>query len=210
MKRLLPLIVILWASVASAADIGINFRSTAGYCTDPANTTYVLAETYPTTRNSWTFGWDGGLEYDDRNSGIDCRLAGAHKWANNQTPRVFRIDLLSAGSKDIHIALGDASADRAYQYVEVYDNATLLLTIDKSSGTTAPAWYDAGGNLRSSAALWTANEVAFNATFASTTCYVKLGHPSAGTGYSSISHVRIYDAAAAVNTLSVLNAMGED
>lgn len=177
------------------ADIGINFRSTAGYVTDGANETYCIGDTYPTSRGGFSFGWTAALSDGkrDRSTSVDRRLAGINKAANSATGRrIFRIELPFAGPYEIHLALGDVGSDQLYQYAVLKDGAATIATLDQSSGTRAltTAFYDAAANLRTKTS-WPTDEVKINHTFSSTTFYLEIGTPTTQTGDSTIAHVRL-------------------
>src|SRR5687768_1145992 len=116
-----------------AFDVGINFRSSSGYVSNPVGTTHctVGAELYPQTRGGLTFGWTVSIGGNgrDRSTSIDARLAGIHfKTDVTGSPIVFRIDLPSSGSVDIYTGLGDAGASNNF-FLEVMDNTTSLGTL---------------------------------------------------------------------------------
>lgn len=178
-------------------DVGFNFRGTAGYVTDGTNETYVLASTtYPTTGIGATYGFtSANASAADSNAGLDRRLAGTGRTLNG-TPKVFRIDLPTAGTYRIYLALGDSSASRVYQYLQVRDgdDTTARLTLDYttgSNGTSTGQWYDASGTLRTSASAWASSNAYVDVTFTGTTAYVHLGMTSGGTGYTTLSHFRM-------------------
>lgn len=209
-KRLLPILFVLAFADSAFAQWtkGLNFRATAGYCVDPADTTYAFCgdggvyDAYPTTRNGLTFGWNDGAFNDcrrDRDSAVDCRLAGKNNRNDSTTNSIgkanLRIDLPNAGTFDIRLALGDASFSQTNEYFEIYDNTTLLATVT-NSGTFGPAqWVDATGVVRTSAADWVNNNQPLNLTFASAILNIKYANP-AGTGSGSISHIMITEVTA--------------
>lgn len=132
--------------------IGFNFRSSSGWTTDPADTTYVLGDAYPTTRAGYTFGWNGGVLTADRTLD-DARIAGLNYHA---APSVsFQVDL-SAGTYAIHMGIGDGLGGTNLTTVDVYDNASLLFSVAQVS-TTANSFTDAQGN-EYTAANWPASE----------------------------------------------------
>lgn len=178
-------------------DIAVNFRATSGFVTDGANETYSLGEAYPTTRSSKTFGWSSSIvgQGRDRNSGIDRRLAGINYLANNVTTE-FRLDLPATGIADIHIACGDASSVNHAKW-EIYDDSTLIATIDKMPNFASNEQYlDASNVVRLSAAAWTSSEVAISHTFSSQ--ILRIRPPSGGSGGANvnvIAHVRVVQSA---------------
>lgn len=164
-------------------DVGIDFRATSGYVTDPAGCTYHLDETYPVTRGGATFGMDTGLgaaNSRDRSTLVDPRLAGIVFRAS--TTAFFRLDLDATGSCSVHLALGDATGSNPVNWV-LKDNTTTLVTY---SGTASLSFQDALGNSYNAAA-WPGSEQATVQTFAST--ILKLQANSAG-GNNVVAHVR--------------------
>jgi hypothetical protein len=180
---------------AGWTDIGFNFRNSSGYVTDGTYETYVLpGTTYPTTAKSATFGFvSANASGADTNSAYDRRIAGSGRTLNG-TQKTFQIDLPSAGTYKIWLALGDPAASRVYQYLQVLDTSTAVLTLDYTSGsngTSTGQWYDASGTLRTSTTAWVNNNASATVTFSTTTAYVKLGMASGGSGYTAISHFRM-------------------
>ena len=83
--------VTLMVTSGSQWQQGFNFRATAGYVSDPSNTTHVLATTaYPTKVGGVTFGWLSvqRVASRDRSTQVDPRLAGVD-YANNGAPATF-------------------------------------------------------------------------------------------------------------------------
>ena len=111
----------LTVSNAPSWQQGFNFRSTAAYVTDPANTTHVLATTaYPTKGGNATFGWQNTslVQSRDRSTGVDPRLAGIN-YANNGSPATFYVDLPSAGSYNVSLAMGDQGYTQCWTMCQV-------------------------------------------------------------------------------------------
>lgn len=215
MKRyfLLPILPFL---LGGWTEIGIDFRDSAGYVTDPANHTYCLgdADTYPVTRGGATFGWvsSDGDSGRDRDTSIP-RLAGSNSNANDGAPGEFKLDLTSSGTKTVCIALGDMTSDaRCYQYAEILDNTTSKFTVDvngdcASTPTAAGHFVDSTGTDFAAASFF-AGQVCQTVTFATTTMVVKLGTPGADSGNSTIAHLSVTDVAA--DNLPILQAIGEE
>src|SRR5271157_2715224 len=89
---------------------GFDFRNTKAFVSDPSGSTYVLPTlAYPTTVNGVTFGWANTflVEGRDRNATLDPRLAGVNL-VTNGSPATFYVDLPSAGTYNVALALGDA------------------------------------------------------------------------------------------------------
>src|SRR5690606_37932986 len=138
-----------------AFNEGFNFRATAAFrADDPADTQYVLAtDSYPTTRNGVTFGWESGSPAGrDRSSSgyIDARLAGLHFVANTGSQATFRVDLVQTGQHEIRAAFGEpVSFLITNHYAQFLDGNTVFATLDKA-GTSEPnpRFWDATGTLR--------------------------------------------------------------
>lgn len=178
-----------------ATDKGWNFRDTAGYVIDGANETYVIdTETYPTTRNGMTFGWDVAATVANRDSGIDRRCAGINYFAGSN--KSFQVDLPSVGMYIPHLALGDqVGGGNAVCKAEIRDGGSLLATINYA-GNVAAQFTDAAGTAFASAALWAAGEAGTAPlTFGSTTFNLVMSSPA---GAWVLAHLRIVslDAAA--------------
>jgi hypothetical protein len=97
----------------------------------------------------------------DRNAALDPRLAGILYVQAGGAPvtEYFRMDLPSAGTYGMAMALGDDSGAHGPMSAAIYDNTTLLATVVNSLSTSgADTWFDMTGTLRGSAADWvTAN-----------------------------------------------------
>lgn len=196
-----------WTPASSGGwAVAINFRDSSGYATNAADETYCLGEgdTYPTVRNSMTFGWvsingDAGR---DRDNTLDRRLAGMNQQSNaGGTQAEFKIDLPSSGECDITLAIGDGTSDQAYQRVDVYDDTNLLFSVVDAGGTLAAHFDDANGTAFAAAA-WPAGNVPRTVTFSTTICILKLGATSAQSNASTIAHIRIEHAGGANTTLA--------
>lgn len=189
MKRwFLILFLFVWVPDSEAQWIkGFNLRNTPAYCTDPANTTYLLMRTgadgdnYPTTRNGVDFGtYPAGSVGDnrrDRDAGIDCRLAGVSFKANNAaTPNTIRVDLPAPGDYKFTLALGDAFNTGVNTKVQVFDDAAGFTAIG-GIGTTVIGGHfmDATGVDRANAATWVSSNATVTYTFATSIAYIKYG-----------------------------------
>lgn len=182
----------------TAFDKGFDFRASSGFVTDPASCTYVIGpdgggvhDQYPTTRNSVTFGfvaWGASDSSRDRDSGIDPRLSGMVYTPNNGTQVDFRIDLLSAGTYNIALAMGEASSDHTGQRIEILDNTTSRFSI--SGDTLGGNFIDANGNARSAAA-WPGSNTPRSITMATTTLIVRFGALTNVGSDTTMAHVRV-------------------
>lgn len=178
------------------ATRGIAFRQTSGYVADAATDTYCLGETYPVTRNSiGPFGFTIFTgQGRDRDNTLDVRLAGINFQTNLALQGLFQWDGLTAGVKNIRLALGDGGATQAYQYIQILDSdgITVLFTITDTDGTAVAEFDDASGVNRTAAA-WPGSNVAVQVTLSGTSLFFKLGAPTSQTGSSTIAYISVED-----------------
>lgn len=181
---------------APTTAFGINHRDTSGYVTDGAGETYCLGQNdlYPTTRGGKTFGWDSfGDISRNRDSAVDRRLAGDAR-IDDATQKVWRCDH-AAGTYPITIGQGSAGIfSSSYNYLEVLDNTTTVLTIDDTNGVPSGNHNDSTGTQYSSSS-WPGSSVATNCTFATSTIFVKMGKTAATGSFHSWNHIHVGDAA---------------
>lgn len=179
-----------------ATNIGINFRLTSGYVSDPTDTTYCIGDAYPTTRatvgtgQNVTFGWPSSLGANcrDRSTGVDARLAGQNQPTSDSN---FRIDLPAPGVWTVNLAVGDAGGVKtAFWDILDSDGSTVLASMADTL-TTSGQWFDATGVNRTSSSDWVSNNASINVTLSGTTMYFrsKIGAQSA-----VIAHIRLYQA----------------
>src|SRR5271165_2497256 len=167
----------LTASPDGGWQQGFDFRNTSTFVTDPSGDTYVLPTTaYPTKSNGTTFGWvKTSLVYGrDRNAQLDPRLAGIN-YATNGSPATFYVDLPSAGTYNLSLAMGDAGYQQCSPQCQIQflDGSTVLATVSKGV-TQLGYFYDAQGN-NWSAAKWPASNVSQQVTLAGTRLTVVVG-----------------------------------
>ena len=166
----LNLIVTSWAQ-------GFDFRNTVGFVNDPPNYTAVLpGTTYPTMMNGVTFGWTTPnlVQGADRSTLVDPRLAGINS-AMNGSPATFSLNLPSAGTYNLTLAMGDEGASQCGTQCEVqfFDGNTPIAMV--SGGPTNQGYfYDAVGN-NWSAAAWPSSNVSQQVTLAGTQLTVVVG-----------------------------------
>lgn len=162
----------------------LNLRDTLSYITDSSGEVFVgrnlsdaLLPAYPTsvTLDSDTFdvGWVAAIDGARNRSVVnDTRLAGTHFVTNAAgSPDIFRVDLLGgAGSYEIRFASGDpAGFGTTKPHIKIYDDATLLATIDGTAGiadfmdTTGVSFPNSG------APSWPDNNSPLTLSFSSTT-----------------------------------------
>lgn len=167
-----------------AWDKGFNFRGTSGYVSDGANETYVLAEGYPTTRNSVTFGFTTGtgvVQGVDRSATNDRRLAGINY---DNSSRIFQVDLPASGAYTVHLALGDqAGGGNAICAAAIQDTLTPLTTVNFAANT-ANNFTDATGAVYTNV-TWSGSETGVSLTFSTTTLNLAL----TSAGYWTIAHL---------------------
>src|ERR1035438_4448049 len=155
---------------------GFDFRATAGFVTDPANTTYVLSTTgYPTTVDGVTFGWviPGQVQSRNRSTTVDPRLAGVN-YVSNGAPASFVVNLPAPGTYNLSLAMGDEGYTQCWTLCQVQflDGSTILGTV---TGTPMAAHFeDARGN-NWTAAAWPGSNVALPVTLTGTRLTVSVG-----------------------------------
>jgi hypothetical protein len=179
-------------------DVGIDFRATSGYVTDPANCTYDINETYPVTRGGVTFGWDGTQGAPgaggsrDRDTGVDPRLAGCNQpnGGADGPSMSWQIDV-PPGTYAIHLAAGEFLGNSTTNQITFKDGGTVLFTVN--SDLTFPFW-DAGAASFANAAAWVLGEVAQPVLMAGSSLTLVLGD---GTHNAKVAHVRITSASGA-------------
>lgn len=166
-----------------AWDKGFNFRGTSGFKTDGTDETYVLADTYPVTRNGVTFGWEQAASAVDRDVASDRRLAGVNYFGNNGTGVNFRVDLPATGRYSLRCALGDRDAQTNNSGI-FKDDTTTFLTLLFSNA--AYRHMDAAA-VDYADADWVTSNSAITRVFSSSIMRLLIGSPA--TGFSTISHI---------------------
>jgi uncharacterized membrane protein len=213
----LALILCSGFAIAQNWQQGFDFRATAGYVNDPPTSTYVLATTaYPTTVNGVTFGWANTalVASRDRSTMVDPRLAGIN-YASNASPATFYVDLPSAGSYNLLLAMGDDGYTQCWTkcQIQFLDGNTLLGTV--SGGQEGLGYfYDATGK-NWSATAWPGSNVALPVTLSGTRLTVVVGSnlntgditPIAFLGIVQTSAVPNFTLTANPSSLSVQQGM---
>src|SRR5271165_2299286 len=187
--RILALAILSLIPSLTAAQTfqqGFDFRNTPSFVTDPAGDAYVLSTTaYPTKGNGVTYGWakTSLVQSRDRNARLDPRLAGVN-FATNGLPAAFYVDLPSAGTYNLSLAMGDAGYQACWVQCQIQflDGGTVLATVTEGP-TKMGYFYDAAGN-NWSAAGWPANNVSLQVTLTGTQLTVVVG-TSKSTGDST-------------------------
>lgn len=167
---------------------GINFRSTAGFVTDPANydVEHGTSVTYP-----WSTAQGNivGLEYAsanndnrNRNSGNDPRLAGIA--FHGTVDMDFRIDLPSSGNYNIGLAAGDASYACAVT-VDLYDTSSSLGSLSTGSTSGSQRFKDAT-DTEYTDATWPTSQTLVTKAFSTTICRFRVLWTAGLTRVSSV------------------------
>jgi len=169
--------VTLTVTAAIAWQQGFDFRNAAGFVTDPPGDTYVLPTTaYPSTVNGISFGWvkTSLVQARDRSTTVDPRLAGIN-YANNGAPATFYVDLPSAGTYSVSLAMGDAGYTQCYTQCQIQflDGNMVLFTLTAGK-TFASYFYDALAD-NWSAAAWPNNNLSQQVTLTGTRLTVVVG-----------------------------------
>ena len=167
----------LTVTAAGGWAIGFDFRATSNYVTDPPGDTYVLASTsYPTSFNGTDFGWANTnlVQASNRSTQIDPRLAGIN-YATNGSPAIFLVNLPSAGTYNLSLAMGDAGYPECWVQCQIQflDGNTVLATITEGL-TDLGYFYDAQGN-NWSAAQWPTSNISQEVTLQGTQLKVVVG-----------------------------------
>jgi len=185
--------VTLKVTATGGQGFGFDFRNTAAFVTDPPGDTYVLSTTaYPTTVNGVTFGWvkTALVQARDRNAKLDPRLAGIN-YVTNGSPATFYVDLPSAGTYNLSLAMGDAGYEQCYTQCQLQflDGGTVLATVT-GGPTYAGYFYDATGK-NWSAAAWPTSNLSQQVTLAGTRLTVVVGTNKATGDYTPIAFLGV-------------------
>src|SRR5271165_1190749 len=185
--------VTLTVTAASGWQQGFDFRNTAAYVTDPPGDNGVIATTaYPTKGNGVTYGWvkTSPVQGRDRNAKLDPRLAGINLITNG-SPATFYVDLPSAGTYNLSLAMGDAGYEECWVQCQIQflDGSTVLATV-MGGPTKAGYFYDAQGN-NWSAAAWPTSSVSQHVTLTGTRLTVVVGTNKATGDYTPIAFLGV-------------------
>jgi len=173
----LTIVLLPFNAQAQTWQQGFDFRHTASFVTDPPESTYVLATTaYPTTVGGVTFGWANPLLVSarDRSTTVDPRLAGIN-YVENGSPATFYVNLPSAGTYNLSLALGDAGYTQCWTQCQVQflDGSRVVGTILEGQTLAGYFWDAVGRNW--SAAAWPANNMPLQVTMSGTRLTVVVG-----------------------------------
>lgn len=169
-------------------EAGINFRASSGFVVDGANETYCLADDLygSTSRGGFTFGWESGMlstNDRDRSNAVDRRLAGIN-FDGNVNDAIFRLDLPAAGTYEVRIAAGDASAI-INKGGQVRDDASVLFSLANGTLPASGRFYDATDTVYTTVA-WPGSNTPQTQVFAST--ILRYVMTSTG-GNNAIAHI---------------------
>ena len=158
-------------------SLGFDFRNTAGFVTDPPGDTYVLTSTaYPTKGNGVTYGWvkTSLVQARDRNAKLDPRLAGIN-FVNNGTPATFYVDLPSAGTYNLSLAMGDGGYPQCWSQCQVQflDGSTVVATV--AGGPTNLGYFYDAQEKNWSAAAWPTSNLSQQVTLTGTRLTMVVG-----------------------------------
>lgn len=172
---------------------GFNFRATAGYVSDPSNTTHVMSTTaYPTKVGNITFGWlkTSLVQSRDRSKVVDPRLAGIN-YVSNGTPAQFQVDLPAPGTYLLSLAMGDAAYGQCWTrcQIQFLDGNTNVGTV--AGGTIAAGYFYDDATEAWSAAAWPANNISKQVTMTGTHLTVVVGTNSSSGDLTPISFLGI-------------------
>ena len=188
-------ILLLLTSLDAAAQWqqGFDFRNTPTFVTDPSGDTYVLSTTaYPTKGNGVTYGWlkTSLVTGRDRNAALDPRLAGIN-FVDNGSPATFYVDLPSAGTYNLSLAMGDASFEQCWVrcQIQFLDGNTVLATLNEGV-TKSGFFYDTMGN-NWSAAAWPASNLSQQVTLTGTRLTVVVGTNKATGDFTTIAFLGV-------------------
>lgn len=185
----------------------INFRQTALYISDNANTYPELSSgiNYPTTTAQGnTVGWEtvyNGVSGRNRNSGNVPELAGCFVGTTGDRP-IYRIDLPATGTYPIRLAGGEANY-AALVPVEIQDTTTSLGSPITGSTSAGQRFKDAT-NTEYTNATWSGSNTAVNFTFTTTIARFIFGN---GSGLPQFAHINV---GAAVGGGSTYNESASD
>ena len=226
---------------------GINFRNSLAYVTDPTGTVgfpgrgggqfNLLPYPYSVTPNGDTFncGWDAIVNNEDGardravNTGVAAELSGINAVTATGSPvgiRAFSIQLPSAGTYLIWLALGDGAGGNASTFpggsgCGIYDGGTVggaynsggekLLRSLEYGTTTSSTWFDAAGNLLNQS-QWTASNGGTGGgtpvvcTFQTAVCKLVLGNIN-GSGGGAVAHLRIQQVSSILVNTQVVTSL---
>ncbi|MGC2109879.1 MAG: hypothetical protein WA655_10205, partial [Candidatus Korobacteraceae bacterium] len=185
--------VTLTVIAAGSWQQGFDFRNSAGFVSDPPGDTDVLpAMFYPTRGSGATYGWvrPALVQGRDRNSGQDPRLAGINLITNG-LPATFNVDLPSAGTYNLSLAMGDAGYEECWVQCQIQflDGGTVLATLTKGT-TNQNYFYDAKGN-NWSAAAWPGSNLSQQVTLTGTRLTVVVGTSQTSNDYTTVAFLGI-------------------
>ena len=201
-SRVFAVLVCLSIPAHATWDKGWNFRTTAGFVTDGTNETYALdfVDSYPTTRNGVTFGYESGYTPGARDrttsSPNNPRLSGCHFGLYFGNVAEWRIDLPATGSYTINAAFGDPGGGANNVNSEMKDDTSVFTTIGPTTNAS-DQYVDASGVNRTSPGTWISSNASISQTFTTTIFRVNLKDPS---GLGPLTHIFLSQQASAAAT----------
>lgn len=171
--------------------------------TDPPGMTYVVMEAYPTTRAGFTFGWEAlastapgnvcaintsPISVVNRTTSLDVRLAGLHYIVNANQCSQFRIDVPTAGTYSVRVALGDPS-NAFGGCLAVFDGTTLRSTIATNLMVPAGSAADATGTVYTDA-NWPSSNSPISVVVSGTIMRFRLGSSTCSL-ISTLQHISL-------------------
>jgi uncharacterized membrane protein len=190
---LVTILIIPCLSFAQGFQQGFDFRNTSAYVVDPPGDTFVPpTAAYPTKSNGATFGWlnTSLVQGRDRSTSVDPRLAGIN-FASNGAPATFYVDLPSAGTYKLSLALGDAGWQECWVQCQVQflDGNTVLATVT-GGPTNLGYFYDATGQ-NWSAAQWPGSSLSRQVTLTGTRLTMVVGTSQATGDFTTLAFLGV-------------------
>lgn len=188
----------------------INFRETAGYVTDGADSTYCIGETSRTALGL-TFGFASDISSGTGTNNVRNRTTGspnnpelsgmAFKGNSPGSHQTFTVTLPSTGAWRIRAAFGDAGNAQTI-HVLMKDNTTTFATISNKA-TAVNEFVDATGVVRTASA-WSGSNAYVDQTFASTTFNIEIGDGASDGLSTCIAHLVLESLSGSSSALPVI------
>jgi hypothetical protein len=107
----------------------------------------------------------------------------------------FRVDLDAPGTYTVTIALGDAGSAQSGEYAEIYDDTTLLATINAAQASQPNKWFFDTSSVLHTAASFFTDQTPLTLSFSTTKLIVRIGTSNSGPGNDTLAHVHIVSVA---------------
>lgn len=163
------------AAPVGQAAVGVDFRATVGFVTDPPGYTVNVG-------TGWTAPPTGAR---DRSRTVDPRLAGCVFVLNETGVTAIYSVSVQPGPYLLRLALGDATTVQR-QNCLLYDGSRPLATVAEDHGTQGGTFLDATGIART-AATWSTSNAARALTLESGTLRLLLGNAVSGLASTTIA-----------------------